>query len=392
MKSILVIAWEFPGVNTIQGTALARRIGQVVKGLSSHYTIWVIHPNHANEKEEWIKINENLYRLPIQNFKFSFPKNPFLRKIKTFFYALTIGDYTSIWARKAFKRLSAFSLTYDVCISFFTPRAPLWLGYLLKKKFNKPWMVDFQDPYIEGVENYLLKKMIKWWTKKVASKADCRIHINEIIANYDSHALGLEFKVLPHAVPLPYINLRENKFVEIRQDKITFIYAGSLDPKIQFPYVLFSVVNKTKHTIQFKIASQKSVYNLFKNNIHNRNIEITYLGWLSNQELKKEVSQSDAILLFPKKIFVIPSKLYEYLSWDVPICICGEDAGVLVNFLKKISSDHLINDTEEKFLACLEKMANNDYSMCLNPLVIRDRIYNEDHLVYDYRKEIEKIL
>ncbi|MFQ3575020.1 MAG: hypothetical protein SNJ77_01155, partial [Cytophagales bacterium] len=156
-----------------------------------------------------------------------------------------------------------------------------------------------------------------------------------------------------------------------------------------------SVINSINIPIHIKLASNANVMKIFEENITNPQVKLQKLGWLNNTTLESEVGKSDAILLFPwfsKSRMGVPSKLYEYLSWDVPILVCGEDAGGLRNYLLSIGKVDVLIENAEKLQSCFRRIQNNDFSLCLEPRLLNEKLYFENNLIDDYKHLIESCL
>ncbi len=391
---IIFLAWEYPGVNSIQGTALARRIGQLTIGLGQLHEIVVIHPNHKKETAKFIQETPNIKRIPIGYDIYEETKSSLIRKLETFFYMLTKGDRTSSWFNYIDDSVLKEFRNANLIVAFFTPRAPLYVANKLSKKYSIPWIADLQDPYFEGVENRILKLACKQWTSNLLKTAKAIVYVDPHWAKRDSYDLKRIITPIRHGVPDEVVNFAPAP--PPVAEGLRLIYSGSLDPATQSPILFNSVVNQLINIpIELSLATNDSVL-LHLNSFHwHKNFCIKHLGWLSKEKLHYNIAASHAILFLPwysSSRIGIPSKFFEMMSWDKPILIAGPDAGSLKILLEEVGHKNVICDTPEKLNAAILKIAQNDYSDCFQIQNCTNQIFKESNLIMAYLNMINQIV
>lgn len=369
--NILILSWENPIKPTIQGTALARRIKQLVDGLSQYNcSITLVHYDHNNEVLDgnyyynFKNINQahvHRYAVPAQCNE---DKNRVIRKVKTLCYSLTIGDRTGIWGIKSFRLLRKKITKPDLILSFFTPRGPILLGFLFSKYFKSKWQVDFQDEFDHGLSSYLRWTM-KLWTTQILKRAILVTHVSPEWAIRDGELLKKEFNVVRHAVNLntSVLSLPKNNL------DYTILYYGSLDVVGQNTSVFFEAFNRINSeenfNIVFSYAGPKSVFDTFLR--YGADTEkIKYLGWLNQEKLYGEINKADCLLLLPWSApgrQVVPSKMYEYAGFNKPVLIAGDDTGSMISLLKEWHHPNVVLRDADKVKYALKAILEGDNSL-----------------------------
>lgn len=385
-KNVLIIAWEYPGVNSQQGSALARRIGQVARGFSDeNWEVNVIHRDHINENIEPGKFiveyvsSGKVKRYPIKGPGLSESKlekkNALVRKLITTYYVLFKGDRSANWALEVIKFLKEGNSvpTPDLIIGFYTPRGPLLAARFASEFFNCPWFADLQDPLDQG-----LNKKMGWinffWAKRVLKNASLITHVSPEWAAESKIKLDKEVITLRHAIPIK--NCSQVKEENFSRSKINILYAGSLNAELQPIDALIKAIHSLNSSgslplFELRLAAQKRVYDAFINKLKALNYKndfINWLGWLDSDKLEYEYVNADCLVVVPwnsKSRIGVPSKLFEYLAYNTPILIAGHDSGGIASLLKELEYPNVICENEEQICSALVKLTNNDFSMTL---------------------------
>ncbi len=366
MKHILFIAWEYPEKSSTTGQALSRRIGQLLNGfLHEGHKITFIHPDHANELTDTksfkhIAENTNLSRI-IVKFKRQTPNHPLLRKISTLLDVLMVGDYSGRWAQSAYKLINEKSITIeqpDVILAFFTPRGPLQLGQLLKKKYKSKLIFDIQDPFHEGIGK---TGLINWansiWSSNAFKQADHIVAINKTWANEMKHLCNTPIEIIDHAIP-------EYNFTKSNESHEDYVYySGSLDPTSQDikPFLIaFDRFSKKNPSFTLMLSVNEKVathFNTTINQLQLSHIKTVTTGWLPLNELHKNIANCKILLVIPWHDMNrqgIPSKFYEFMYFDKPILVAGKDSGGFSELFKTYECEYFVHETIERIFEALE--------------------------------------
>ncbi|MEZ5050572.1 MAG: glycosyltransferase [Saprospiraceae bacterium] len=360
-ERIFLLSWEFPGYNTRGGTALSKRAGILYKGLTElGYNVVVITRNH-NDKD--VLVNGSVYCLPGPGIH---PKgrNSIIRRIETLFLSFNLGDRSGRWGLKAYRFLSEkFSLNSDdVVISFFTPRGTVLAGYLIARRYNIRWIVDFQDTFDEGLSHYLIQ-IGKWWFKRKISLAHKCIHVSPEWASRDGVMLNKSFVTLRHCLPKSQDIIPGNNNTD---DEISVFYFGSIDVNKQFHSFFFDAIQEIKKC-KLYYAGDGSINEFFNSKLGNTNYQ--FLGWLNPKDLRVQMQQMTFVIIFSYTLssrMVVPSKLYEVISWNLPCVIVGEDSGGIRSLEKEFGFSFVKARTAHELKEILvnpAKYGNPDYSV-----------------------------
>lgn len=322
-ERIFLIAWEFPGYNTRGGTALAKRIGSLARGLSSQNEVTVITRNHFANRIEFRDEGFPIYLVPgpSNNPSISFA---LLRKFWTFLCVLLIGDQSGLWGVKAFWFLiHKFRLNRDdIVISFYTPRGPVLCGYLVKFFYGARFVVDFQDAHSDGLSTFL-RPVGRFWFRGIVRSCNICVHVSPEWSKSHSIQLKKEFRTIRHALPvLPKVRSRKPNSIPLR-----LMYYGAFHEKNQFHPFFFDVIRRSRDLL-FCYAGHESTHKFFDR--MELGDKYVYKGWLDQNGLVDSLNGVDFLIIFGFKNrgrSVVPSKLYEYISLDLPILIVGDDSG-----------------------------------------------------------------
>lgn len=324
-ERIIMVAWEFPGYNTNAGKALSKRIGVLAEGLSQSYEVIVISRNHFNSKIEKKGESFPVYLIP------GFSNTPkiklsIIRKIWTFFCVLLVGDQSGLWGIKAsyFIKQNLRPSKIDRVISFYTPRGPVLCGYLINLFYGSRLILDFQDPFSDGLNKWLLP-IGRMWFRKIVKRSSLCIHVSPEWSGRHSKELGKHFYTIRHSLP----NLKQVESIRRNKNmtRINLLFYGSFVIDNHFHQFFFEVIQKSKD-FAFKYAGHEQCHRYFLQKGLGENY--TYLGWLEEEGLSKVIDEIDFLIIFGNKRkdrLLVPSKLYEYISRGVPIVIFGEDSG-----------------------------------------------------------------
>lgn len=402
-KRLLIFAWEYNGYHSVQGAALARRTRQVAESFKAHnWDVTVIHKDQRNESEDGsFKVNyeENGIRRicvkseAIEDFD---KKSSLQRKLETFYYVAFRGDRSYKWAAAVIRNFDRLGVdkNIDLIISFYTPRAPMYLGSVFAQKLKAPWIADIQDPILAGVSS-TMKKYSRAWTKRILKPAKAVVHISPEWAEIDGQETGRKIDTIRHAVPEPVVfretGTRPSLMAEYK-DSFNVFYGGSLSPNIQSLELLKKVVKSVAAddiNVKILVAGNEKVYNLFKDELGGEVVKP--LGWLTHDVMYECVAACNCTLVIPwSKVRIgIPSKFYELCSFPKPIWIIGDDIGGFTSLLKEWNYTGLqINNFDFQRKALLAAV-EGDYSGMFNVESCKGRILRPNDLFDEYMKLYE---
>lgn len=343
MKHILLVAWEYPGQNSAQGQALVRRIGQLLHGFLKHgFKVTFLYHDKKGEagNQAFVRFQEgNLTRFAIAYQSPKTAQNVWHRKINTLKEVATLGDFTGHWAKTCLSLIDSGKIVLEhpqAVIAFSSPKGPIFLGSTLARKYKAKFVVDYQDPYCEGTDKGILKRLCSYWTRKVLAHCDMVTIVNKFWADELRGSYSNKIQVIDHAIPNIAVSKSETK------EKFVY-YCGNVNESIQDiePFMLaFDKYSAEDSEVFLKLSVNAQALEYFNKVIAKyqlKHIRVKNTGWISIDQVYQNVANSWFLLLvslhttFKKGV---ASKFYEYMAFDRPIMITGNDSGGFVDFLQ----------------------------------------------------------
>ena len=379
------------------GAALSRRIRQVAEDFEKNG--WLAIVIHRDQREECgtapfvVKTEPSgVQRIVVRSVKnvSDYSKFALLRKLQTFYYVAFHGDRSYGWANNVIKYFDKFSIAKpDLIISFFTPRAPLFLGHYFGAKLHTPWIADLQDNFDHGISQVLMPEN-KRWTKKILATAHAVVHVSTEWAATDGKMLELSIKTIRHAVPGVAAS---SNTVKDPSQPFTIFYGGSLSEQDQSLYVLKKVINGMEalpRPVELLVAGTTPTYESFSRALGDA-ITIKNLGWLNKEDYNAQLVSCDCSLVIPWSTpprQVVPSKFYELCGYGKPIWIVGNDTGGFACLLEEWKHPAIapanIGFQQKALLAAI----NGDFSMMFNMENCAENYIKEDDLFKKYTELI----
>lgn len=253
---------------------------------------------------------------------------------------------------------------YDMIISSFGPISSVLLGNYAKNIYNKPHIVDLRDLIsIQGqkslfpIVHYLDKSIDKFIMKDVdkfmvvsptGNRKATTFYKKEVTMIYN----GLSCEINENEVDLTLLN----------KNKINILYMGTLGFN-RNPSTILMILNAyakeyKECEISVRFASQDNPLD-FIDNHKLQNIKVSWLGYLSKEELEIEKSNSDIFLLLEdlteRGNENLTGKIFEYLNSKKPIMVSCHKNSDIVSLLKSTNAGSLVDTLSafNKFL--LEK-------------------------------------
>ncbi len=249
-----------------------------------------------------------------------------------------IPDARALWIRPSVRYLSKYikDNKVDAILSDGPPHTNTVIAYKLSKKFNIPWLADFQDPWtqVDYYKEFMLTKMADSKHKRMEQKAfkiAKKITIASPTWKKDLESIGAE------NVDVIFWGYDEDDFKDIRKSnnnsEFIISHAGLLGHD-RNAETLFKVLNDLKLEIKkfagdLKIKLAGSVDYIVKESIKENNLDINteYLGNIPRDEALQLTINSNILLLPLNKADNaegrIPGKLFEQMRSNVPILCLG---------------------------------------------------------------------
>ena len=224
----------------------------------------------------------------------------------------------------------------DAIITIGPPHTTQLIGMSLGKKFNIPHIPVFIDPWVDiiyykdfkrsratlAIDNYLEKKVLK--NSKTA------IFVTETMKDDYS----AKYKFLKDKSHFLYWGFSEESFTDLRnlefkksKDEKVLVHAGNIFDFQLAPKFWEEIKHQIDSGNKFKIKFIGTVSPGIKDAISKNNLDdyTAYLGYLSYDEMLKELISADCLLVCSTEKRHVPGKLFEYLRSGTPIIAFGDD-------------------------------------------------------------------
>ena len=269
-----------------------------------------------------------------------------------------VPDSRIFWVRPSVKYLSNYisNNQIDTIITTGPPHSIHLIGMELKSKFKLKWFSDFRDPwtaigYHDNLKlNSIIKKKHFKLEKVVLSKSD---HI--IVTSNRTKTLFSDYTASPITVITNGFDTEiENKVT--LDENFTLTHVGFLsndrNPQILWN-VLSDLVNELKgfkEKFKLVLVGDTSPEILDSINLAGLNPYLKLIGTVSHLEAIKYQNQSQLLLLLEANTiaasYIIPGKLFEYLSANRPIVAIGPEFSDIKPIISQTSTGEYFNYLE----------------------------------------------
>lgn len=321
IKKILIISYAFPPSTAVG----AVRLGALYKFLTKqNYDVTVISSNKSYRKKENIENEEK----PTYKFK----PSTYLRSIdRTIFSNFVYSNLKKLFFSKE---------EYDVVIASYKPIGNLIIG-IFYKVFNKKTKLIIE-----------LRDLISQFGRK---KRVFVLHfidslIDKIFISFSNHVVVVS-PLSQKKAEMFYkrkVNLILNgidKKIDFNKKKsksVKILYSGTLS-EVRNLDKICSHIKKSKMDIELIIASNQNP------KFYGGNYGfVKHIGFVSRKLLEQKIKQVDFLLILEgfdeNSSENIPAKLFEYLSYKIPVIANCNEKSEIINILEETESGKNVND------------------------------------------------
>lgn len=387
MKKVLILSYFAPPCNL----TAAQRIAGWARNLpkSSYYPIVVTRSwtgIEKNEKERLVNTDTKLeiekgteseiHRLPYHP---NWRDKAFLQSENSVFYKylskiLTIG--LSIFS-KIVPSLSNFYFLYVYLKQFLSenrnvrlliiscnPFEQFFFGYLLKKEFSDlKWLADYRDDWSTnqlydtgGLFYGIMNKFNAVFEKKWISNAEKVISVSDVYAKRLGEFHNREVDVVMNGYRDEVRSIKNSFNDKRKSSEFVLTYSGTIYHNQDFD-VMFEAIEQfakrfpnIKTIVQFMGAKGfNQNNNLLKKYVAKTNFEVRFTERIPWEEAYETLLNSNILFLTCyKNLKGIPtSKLFEYISTNVPIVLSPSDENIMESILKETRSGVTCNSSSE---------------------------------------------
>lgn len=427
MKKVLIVTYYWPPAGGI-GVLRCLKIAKYLRSFGWEPIIYTVdNPNYPFEDESNFKDIpkdievlkhaalqfENVFKKAVKkekqsinNVVFSAGKKSSFMKFGIWVRAnFFIPDAKALWIKPSVKYLSKYlkENKVDAVFSDGPPHTNTVIALKIAKKFNIPWLSDYQDPWTQ-VDYYNKFPLSKWAdARHKALEFECLTNADKIISASPSFSEGLS-ELGAKNPGVVYYGYDEDDFKNIKStldQKFSIIHAGILASD-RLPYeFLKALASIIKEDEQFKkdlvlklIGSiDDETLEIIKTIIPKGNLELT--GLISRNEVLQQISNVQVLLNLVNKINSkgrIPGKIYEYFRAKRPIVSIGDTKGDVAKLIEETQSGACFEyedfqNTKDHLLKLYAKFKTEDLKETKGKIEHLSN-YNQTQIVANYLDEI----
>jgi glycosyltransferase involved in cell wall biosynthesis len=314
-----------------------------------------------------------------------------------------IPDARALWIRPSVTFLSKYLAKnkVDAIFSDGPPHTNTRIACILKRKFNIPWLADFQDPWTQV--DYFPQLRLTAMARKIHERLEQAVFKNADKITIVSPTWKQDLECIgAKKVSVVYWGYDEDDFTDVeaeQSDKFVLFHAGLLGHDRQ-PDMLFEVLKELgdelssfKEHLQLQLAGQVDV--AVKDAIANNNLDVAtqYLGYIARKDaLQKTLGASILLLPLNKADNIkgrIPGKCFEIMRANKPVLAFGpedsdvgkllkqDNKGIAIPYDDKNAIKQFVKKCFEQFLTeGKTSTASNDINIAYSNQVLTGKFAN----------------
>jgi len=374
LRNVLIIAYYFPpmGLSGVQRTLkFAKYLPQFgwqptvltvtpTGYFAQDYTLLEeLHPHHVGIERVGSLDPNRLFR---RKGVVKMPSER-LRKIFSFISdTLFIPDNKIGWKRKAIKAAEELfkKKNFDIIFATAPPFTDFLIGVELHKKFHKPLVIDYRDPWHDyPYKTYPtpLHKLLNYKLEKKVLRASSRILVTgrrtkELILKRFKFLEYHDVTILSHGYDPadlevdPKIHIEKSKRMRIAH---AGVFYGDRTPK-HFLLAFKDMITAQPHLKnQIELVLIGNLQDEHEKFIKSLGLEgnVTVTGYLDHKHCLAHLKLSDVMWITMNNDKQSPGKLYEYLGLRKPILACVPD-GFIKQTLEEAGGNIIVDPTDVK--------------------------------------------
>tara|TARA_B100000900_G_C20581754_1_gene717828 strand:- start:85 stop:1380 length:1296 start_codon:yes stop_codon:yes gene_type:complete len=386
LKRVLIISYYWPpsgGISIIRPLKLAKYLGDfgwkpvICTAKNPHYPfqddnafvdvpegIEIIKIPIVEPYEIYKRLTGQKQKSALADVIQNTPNRSFLHKLSIWVRGnFFIPDARCLWVKPVVKQLSAYlnDNSTDAIITTGPPHSVNRIGYLLKKKFNIPWIADFQDPWTQV--DYYKHFKISTWAHKRHRKMENQVFDSADLITIVSDSWKSDLKKIGakdvEVIPLGFDPDDFSNSVDL-DSYFTISHIGLLgqdrNPSTFLKVIKDLCAENNSFASQFKFQLVGKVNAELQNQITDLKLteQVIYRGQVNRLEALKMMQSSHILLLLLNKAENvsgrIPGKVFEYLGTHRPILSLGPRGTDIEKMLIKVKAGENIEYEEEAFL------------------------------------------
>jgi glycosyltransferase involved in cell wall biosynthesis len=247
---------------------------------------------------------------------------------------LFIPEYQACWAQKVIENIESYIEISEIDLVYTSadPNADNFIGYFLKKNFNKPWVADFRDAWTKNPYTNYDKQSIKYeiecyMEKNIVPYADYVLTTTPLVSKDFISDLNLIGKVETITNGYDEADFMNIEYVKKHNSEFTIMHNGlfyQIRTPLTFLKALKSVLDKraiNRKKIKVIFTRKDYWFQVVKEMRLDDIVEFT--GYMNHKDSLEKSLNSDMLLLIVGKEeenkAIYPGKIFEYLRLCKPI-------------------------------------------------------------------------
>lgn len=335
VKYLRNFGWE-PIVITVDKTSISVKDKSLVKEIPKDVNVVRIDDVKIEEIDNCF-INKliNMYSEVINNKELFERYMSALNTTEDFEKYMFIPEYQSVWALKIIESIDKYIDMNEIDLIYTTadPNADNFIGYFLKKKYEKLWVADFRDAWTKNPYTDYHKSDIKYeiecaMEKTLVNYADFLISATDLISRDFISDLNLHREKVETITngydEADFINIKKTS---IKSSQFTIMYNGlfyQTRTPISFLKAIISIFNK-KLIDREKLRIYFTRKDMWVDVVKEIGLDdvIQFTGYMEHEESLRKSIDSDLLLLIigsgEESKGIYTGKVFEYLRLCKPI-------------------------------------------------------------------------
>ena len=359
-------------------------------------------PIYGSDWSEWKSLKNITYEITYINNKYI----DYIRSFLKFKYFIP-GLRWNLYVVKLIEKLQE-KYKFDLIISRSPDDSSHLAALYISKKYNIPWIANFNDPMINiwpapytKKINFIENIFYNHYFNKIFQNANYLTFPSKELANYIKRYYHLDEQKI-HIIP--HIGLENNVLPQnniIKNNTIKMCHSGNLS-KERNPELIIKAFSKLikkyksyKLYLDFIGNSDKSFKNLVKK--YKLNDNIRFIGPFKYKESLKIMKNYNVLLLVEailKEGIFLPSKFIDYAMLNVPICAITPKNSVVMNYINTYGGGEVADSSKEqdiyyKMDIMINNVINNNIENYNTKILYEN--FKPSNIIFHYEKIFKEL-
>lgn len=256
---------------------------------------------------------------------------------------------------------------FDIIITSSPPLFTGIPGFMAKKLFNKPWILDVRDRWIDAsISLGFLKKGSLY--EKLSRNFERLCYTNSDLIAVTTRELGKKVsssEEIAHKIVLIPNGVDTDYFYPLSKiKKNQIIYAGNVGYAQDLDKVIIALKQIIKkHDLRLLIVGDGDIKEQLEEVVKKEGLEdnVIFTGVMPRDKIPQLLSESLIGLAPLKKMetleYAVPTKAYEYMACGIPFLGCGN--GEILSLAVESGAGVIVDNTPEAIAKEVLKLLNN---------------------------------